>query len=376
MRSRSWAELGAVAVAALALGASAAGCGDGSAEPSADARLTVYVSVPERGPSAADGLDVADGARLALRAADGRAADVPVQIEVLDDSGGGPGGWSAAATGANARRASQDSTAIAYVGDFDSGATRVSLPVTNGAGMLQVSPASGAGDLVAPFPGSTELPETQPSGSRTFGRVIPSDVRQAQAAAAWVDRLGVPRIATLDDRSTFGRQVSVAFRDALTGASVVPGEAGWIFYAGEADSEPPAARDAEHLLVTDAELGAAAERQPAGTLATSAALDPSQLPAAAAGFKRDFEAEYGGPPGRYAAYGYEAMAVVLDSIERADDPTDRGSVIDAFFDTAGRDAVIGSYTIDELGETSLDRMTGYRLTGGKPRPVARLRGGP
>ena len=58
-----------------------------------------------------------------------------VLLEVLDDAG--PEGWDAARSGANARVATQDSTAIAYLGELDSGATRISLPITNQAGIAR-----------------------------------------------------------------------------------------------------------------------------------------------------------------------------------------------------------------------------------------------
>ena len=78
---------------------------------------------------------------------------------------------------------------------------------------------------------------------------------------------------------------------------------------------------------------------------------------------------------RYAAYGYEAMAVVLDSIRRAgDSATDRQAVIDAFFATSQRDSVLGTYSIDEVGDSTLDRMAGYRLgAGGTMRFATALR---
>ena len=108
-------------------------------------------------------------------------------------------------------------------------------------------------------------------------------------------------------------------------------------------------------------------------MVTSAALDPSQLPEEGQEFAERFEAEYGRAPGRYAAYGYEAMAVILDSIERASDPGDRPAVVAAFFDTADRRSVLGGYSIDEVGNTTLGRMTGYRVRGAKLSPVASLR---
>ena len=133
-------------------------------------------------------------------------------------AGAGAGArWSPAAAAANARRATEDSTAIAYLGDFDSGATRVSLPITNEARMLQVSPASAAIDLVQPFLGAgDQVPEeVQPTGERTFGRVIPSDEVQAEAAAGWAKRLGARRVGTrLGRLRVRRRRWSTAFRQA------------------------------------------------------------------------------------------------------------------------------------------------------------------
>jgi branched-chain amino acid transport system substrate-binding protein len=284
---------------------------------------------------------------------------------VLDDTEAGA--WSPARAAVNARRASEDSTSIAYVGDFESGATRSSLPVTNRADLLQVSPASSADDLVSPFPGSDEVPDIQASGDRTFGRVIPSDAAQAAAATGWVDRLGVAQVATASDGTEFGDSLVSSFREALTDAGI-DRRAGTAYYGGLPGGEPEASR----LIVSDAELAPGVAERP-GTLATSAALDPSQLPSAGREFAAAFEDEYGRPPGRYAAYGYEAMAVILDAVGRADDPTDREAVIDAFFDTSGRESVLGTYSIADTGDTTLDRMTGYRfLGGGRLRPAVEL----
>jgi branched-chain amino acid transport system substrate-binding protein len=124
-------------------------------------------------------------------------------------------------------------------------------------------------------------------------------------------------------------------------------------------------------MASDALLGV---RSAPGILVTSAALDPSQLPPAGERFVRAFRRRYAREPGRYAAYGYEAMAVVLDSIRRAGDQGDsRDAVVDAFFDTHDRDSVLGTYSIDEVGNTTLGRLAGYRLTGGRPSLQTALR---
>jgi len=365
---RSWASAAALLAASLLAGCAPGGDEDG------EATLTVYVSMPLRGASGADGRDAADGARMALADADAEAGGLTVEARVLDDTEGPARSarWTPAKAAANARLATQDSTAIAYLGEFESGATRSSLPVTNGARLLQVSPASAADDLVAPVPGSDEVPDVQPTGARTFGRVIPGDRAQAAAGAGWVGELGIERVATESDGGAFGDAMVDGFEDALQGAVLTDRGFELLYYGGAPDRRPASLSQAvPRLMVTDAEL-APGVSEPERTLATSAALDPSQLPSAGQDFAERFEREYGRAPGRYAAYGYEAMAVILDSVDRASDPTDRALVIDSFFATEERESILGTYSIDEVGETTLDRMTGYELGPGDPRPVAEI----
>ncbi len=380
-------------LAALAL--IVAGCATPGSGIQAGEHVTVYVSMPLRGPEAVEGRDVVGGAKLALADAGGKVGELAVRAVYLDDTAGrgARAGWTPAVAAANARQASEDSTAIAYLGDFDSGASRFSLPITNEARMLQVSPASGAVDLAQPFLGAgDELPkDVQPSGERTFGRVIPSDPVQADAAAVWAKRLGARSVGALSDGSDFGDTMVTAFRQAATGLPRTgPLRADLLYYGGTAADVPvPVKRDVspcsrQTLIASDAMFGAAlfrriptgifscpvvpaGEAAPHGVLVTSAAEDPTQLPASGQRFVRAFGARYGRKPGRYAAYGYEAMAVTLDSIRRAGDRgDDRDSVVDAFFDTEDRDSVLGTYSIDDVGDTTLTALAGYRLIGGRP----------
>jgi branched-chain amino acid transport system substrate-binding protein len=355
----------AAAASVLAL----AGCSGGD-EAGADEPVTVYASLPLRGPSGADGSDAADGARLALAEAGGVAGDREVALEILDDTEGPAASarWSPVSAAENARTAIQDSSAIAYVGDFESGATRTSLPITNEARMLQVSPASAAPDLVREAGTFDDVPEeVQPSGERTFGRVIPSDEAQAAVAAVWAQELGARTVSVRDDGSTFGEELAEAFTAAAEsrGVSIDRSGAGLIYLAG--DPDPSGGRE----LGSDVYLFRPPTDRP--LFVTSAALAPSQLPTAGQEFAQRFRERFDREPGRYAAYGYEAMAVVLDSIERAGaEGGSREAVTDAFLDTSDRDSVLGTYSIDEVGETTLDRLTGYRLEGERATPVAEL----
>lgn len=379
-----------VACAALAA-AALAGCSPGESGGAGEGdTLTVYLSSPLRGPSAPHGRAIRDGARLALEDADGRAGEVEIDAVFLDDTRGGR--WSSAVVAENAREATSDSTAIAYIGEFESGATRVSLPITNEARLLQVSPGSTALDLVSPFPGSDEVPEeVQPSGERTFGRVIPDDEAQAAAGAAWAKRLGVIR-ALVYSRAKFGDTVAEEFSEEAESIGVSierPGGPGallraakskpdLVYHGGTARHGSPfltgVARRAPSALLmgTDALLLDLAFMRDAESIEsllrlTASAQDPAQLPPPEGPeFARRYSDEYGRGPDPYAAYGYEAMAVVLDSIERAEGGIDRSAVIDAFLDTTDRSSVLGTYSIDEVGDTMLDRLAGYRVRDGRP----------
>jgi branched-chain amino acid transport system substrate-binding protein len=380
--AKATAVSAAVAVAAVWL----AGCASGGSGVESGERVHVYVSMPLHGPNAANGRDVVDGARLALADAEGKAGVLEVRATYLDDASGtgADAGWSPAAAADNARRATEDSAAIAYIGDFDSGATRFSLPITNEAHLLQVSPASAAVDLVQPFLGAgDQVPEEmQPTGERTFGRVIPSDEVQARAGAIWAQRLGSTGVMVIRGHSKYDEVVGAAFREEAGSLGLrmagsgeeLPGSSTFdLAYAAIESSDRLGALPAiSRVMGTDALLPPlhpavlADGRQPRQLLLTSAAQDPSQLPSSGQRFIRDFRERYRRQPGRYAAYGYEAMAVVLDSIERAGDAgDDRDAVIDAFFETTDRRSILGTYSIDDVGNTTLNRLAGYRLVDGQ-----------
>ena len=73
---------------------------------------------------------------------------------------------------------------------------------------------------------------------------------------------------------------------------------------------------------------------------------------AGAKFYKEYEAKSGHAE-PFAIYGYEAAQLMLDVLGRADDPTDRQSVVDAMFDTKDHDSILGTYSIDENGDTTL-----------------------
>ena len=110
-------------------------------------------------------------------------------------------------------------------------------------------------------------------------------------------------------------------------------------------------------------LGSKVEKN---TYITNPTLDPKEYPQSAQDFFKEFKSKYGKDPEPYAIYGYEAMGVVLEAIKAAGDKgNDRQAVVDEFFKTKGRESVLGTYDIDENGDTTLSDYGGNRIEGGK-----------
>lgn len=126
---RSQRSRGAALAVACAL-LVAAGCGEESVGEGAT--VTVYASAPS-----------CIGAKRELAREGGRAGDVRVRVVCLEDSEGG-GSIDLAAIGASARRASEDSTTVAYIAEPDPAASRFSRPILEAAGIAQLTGFHGA----------------------------------------------------------------------------------------------------------------------------------------------------------------------------------------------------------------------------------------
>src|SRR5215212_3536317 len=180
--------------------------------------LTVFSSLPLQGPWAEQSESIVNAQKLALRDSGGRVGDFKVNYASSDDStaGGDRVGWDPDKTAENARKAVENTRTIAYIGELDSGATAISLPITNEAGFAQVSPGSTSVGLTKFLPGAEkgEPDKYYPSGERNFVRVVPGDDVEASAAADWAGKLGARTAFVLGDRSVEGDGLAELFRVA------------------------------------------------------------------------------------------------------------------------------------------------------------------
>jgi branched-chain amino acid transport system substrate-binding protein len=364
--------------------------------------LTVYASFPLQGAARPQSEDVVRGIRLAFKRHGFEAGGQALRLVVLDDSTAAEGKWDAAQTKANARKAAGDDSTIAYIGEFNSGATANSLPTLNEAGILQVSPSNEARGLTKDGPGADpgEPDRYYPTGARTYGRVIPIDDVQAAALVNLMKRRRAHRVFVLDDKEIYGRGVAVLARRAARRAGIrVVGTEGWdgraanylrlaarirrthpdaVLAAGIVDNNAPRLFEDLHRTMPRTrlygpdgvatvdfarELGAGTQRR---TTLTAPAVAPSALPKAGRAFWRRFRAEYHKPVAKtdpYALYGYAAADAVLHAIDGGG--ASRRAVVRAFFATRRFPSVLGRYSVQPSGDTSVRLYGAYRVHHGR-----------
>jgi branched-chain amino acid transport system substrate-binding protein len=381
--------------------------GGGGGEGGGGETVNVYSSLPLQGASRPQTTAMVEGIRLALQQNNGKAGDLTVKYTSLDDSTAQAGTWTPEATAANARRVAQDDAAVAYIGEFNSGASAISIPLLNEVPIAQISPANTAVGLTSDEPGADEGEPDKyyPSGERHYLRIVPKDTIQGAALATLMSEDGCGNTYILNDKEVYGaglaRNIESAAQEVglevLANEGIDPKAPNFRSQAATMNSEGAecfvfsgiTANGAVQLYkdvaaaLPDAQLygpdGVAesgfsdpAEGGIPGNVAgrvkvTVATLSPDEYPPDGQKFFEDFEAEYGeANPDPYAIYGYEAMRLVLDTCEQlGPDCTDKQAMIDALFQTKGRASVLGTYDIDENGDTTLTDYGVYTIEGGE-----------
>jgi branched-chain amino acid transport system substrate-binding protein len=369
--------------------------------------VNVYSSLPLQGASRPQTTALVEGIRLALQQNNGKAGDLTIKYTSLDDSTAQAGTWTPEATAANARRVAQDDSAIAYIGEFNSGASAISIPLLNEVPIAQISPANTAVGLTSDEPGADEgEPEKYyPSGERHYVRIVPKDTIQGAALATLMSEDGCQNTYILNDKEVYGAGLSRNIESAaqevglevLANEGIDPkapnfrsqaanmrseGAECFVFSGITANGAVQLYKDVAAAL-PDAQLygpdgvaesgfsdpaeGGIPADVASRVKVTVATLAPDEYPPEGQKFFEDFEAEYGEPnPDPYAVYGYEAMRLFLDTCEQlGPDCTDRQAVIDALFEVKGRESVLGTYDIDENGDTTLTDYGVYTIEGGE-----------
>ena len=362
--------------------------------------LQIYSSLPFDPVDKAQSQDVVDGEKLALQQAGNKVGKYTIKYASLDDATPAEGKWEAGKVSSNARTAAQNANTILYLGEFNSGATAVSLPILNRSGILQISPSNTAVGLTKKSADPAEPAKYYPTGKRTYGRVVPADNVQSAAQVSYMKSLGVKKLYVLDDKEVYGKGVGDGVAaDAKKAGIQVLGDEGMdpkaANYRSLAQKIKSAGADAfffggitaNNAVQLWGDIFAAnpgikgfgpdgvaetsfSSKIPAATMPdtyiTNPTLPEQLYPPAAKTFFADFKKTYGHDPEPYAIYGYEAMNAALQAIKNAGDKGNcRADVIKGFFAIKNKQSVLGTYSVDPDGDTTITDYGGNTIKNGK-----------
>jgi branched-chain amino acid transport system substrate-binding protein len=337
---------------------------------------------------------------MALSESNFKVGDITVKYESWDDASPARGNWDPALEAANADRAIQDRSVVAYIGPYNSGAAKISMPKLNQAGLATISPSTSWPGLTKPGLGEPNEPMVyRPSGQVTFFRVVPADDLQGEVAAQWAKELGATRVSILHDGELYGRGVASVFKKSaekigltVTGYDKIDPKAtnyrslavklkqqspDLLYFGGTTQTNAgQLAKDIRSAglkikyMVPDgcfesAFIEAAGKENLEGnTYVTFGGVPPNKLTGSGKEFFDRYVKMYGQAPEGYAAYGYEAAKVVLSAIAKAE-KKDRAGILSAIRETRDFPGVLGTWSFDANGDTTLKTMSGNEIREGK-----------
>jgi len=362
--------------------------------------LKIVSSLPRTGSSKGQTDTIVNAIKMALDEAGNKVGNATITYEDMDDATPARGAWDAGKEAENANRAASDADIMVYIGTFNSGAAKVSIPILNRANLVMVSPANTYPGLTKPGKGEPNEPDVYyPGGKRNYARVVPADDLQGAVAANWAKQIGVQKVYILDDTELYGHGIAQVFADTAgkIGLNVVGGPEGidakaadyralatkirgqnpeLVYFGGITQNNAgklfkdlrSVLGDSIKLMGPDGiyeqafidDAGDAGE----GVYITFGGVPPSKLTGKGADWYKAYKAKFGGEPEAYAAYGYESTKIALDAIQRAGSK-DREAIRAAVFATKDYDGVLGKWSFDANGDTTLTTMSGRQVKNGK-----------
>lgn len=360
--------------------------------------VRIYISFPLRGPRL--GGSIAKGVQLAFEEIGSRIGNTQIDLSILDD-GDANGQWQASTEISITQRAVSDTLAVAYIGPMNSGAAMQSLPLTNRAGIVQISPSTTWPGLTKPGFAQGEPAIFYPTGKRTFFRTSSTDDVQGPAAALWARDLNFRSFYVLDDGEAYGAGVAALFarraeqiglknlgqqtidktaKDFSTVLTAVKQANPDVVYFGGTVANGAALLVAQMRAmnikaafmgpdaILDTTLIEEAQSAAEGVYATFVGAPPNQVTTdRARKFYEDFKTRWGEEPEAYALSGYDAAQVIISAIRQAQQqgqPVDRASVLTHVASGIDYQGAIGTFSFDRNGDTRLIVISGNVVQNG------------
>jgi len=383
-----------------------------------DGLIKIVSSLPRTGSARGQTDTIVDGIRLAIeelcpkkivngvivQTLEVGGKTYRIEYTDLDDATAAAGQWTAEQETDNAKKAKGDPDVMVYIGTYNSGATKISMPILNAERLLMISPANTSPGLTKPNVGERDEPKRyRPSGEPNFCRVVATDDFQGPAGAEWARDMGLKRVFILDDNEVYGKGVADFFEShgrkiglTILGRESIDAKAqefsalmskikrmnpDMIYFGGTTQTKGgQIAKDMVASGMTETKMmgpdgcyeGAMIESAGAAVLenrffATFCGLSPDKLDTTPGGrrFVASYKAKFGKPPSEaYALYGYECGRIAILALQNAG-KKDRAAVCRAGLAIRDFDGVTGRWSFDENGDTTLKDLTGVVVRGGE-----------
>jgi branched-chain amino acid transport system substrate-binding protein len=385
--------------------------GGAATEGGGDASGTVKIvsSLPRTGSANAVSTAMVNGIRLALDEAGNKAGPFTIVYEDWDDASAKKGDWDPEVEAANADKAVKDPNVMAYIGTYNSGAAKISMPVLNRAGLVMISPGNTYPGLTKPGVGESNEPDIyRPSGKINFFRVVPADDLQGAMGARWMKEMGAKTAYVLDARDLYGRGIADVFEQTAgdIGLRVVGREGidpraqeyksvmtkikalnpDFVYFGGTTQNNAgQVAKDmlavglTAKLMAPDGCFDSAfiqasgAENLNGRAFITFGGVPPDKLTGLGATFVEKYRAKYNKEPEAYGVYGYVAAQVAISAIAAAG-KKDREAIRAAVAEYKAEDSALGPFTFDKNGDTTMTVMSGNIVKDGKFEFMSKLGG--
>lgn len=377
------------------------GCG-GSGGGGDAGTIRIVSSLPRTGSAQGQTDTIVNGIKMAIDDYGGKIGDFAIDYLDMDDATAAAGKWEGAAEATNARKAAADDDVMVFIGPYNSGAAKVSMPILNEAGVLQISPAATWPGLTKKQPGDTtgEPDVYRPAGKVTFCRVCPTDDVQGPLSAEFAkDVLKAKRVYILDDKELYGAGIAGLFErrckeigvEVLGRQGIVPTQQTFsevasavaglkpdaVYFggttqtaAGRVIKDLRAAKYLGPVMVPDgcyeqSFLDSASAQDLTNVYASIGGTDPALLTGAGAEFVKKYKEKYKKDPEAYAVYGYEAGKVFLEAVKKVG-RKDREAIMKAVLATKDFTAgAVGKWSFDADGDTSLQQLTISKVESGR-----------
>jgi branched-chain amino acid transport system substrate-binding protein len=367
---------------------------------SSSSEIHVYSSLPRQGTNTEQTNTLVEQIKNTL---DGKkVGNFTIKYFDLDDSSAANNGdWDGTVEQANANKAAADPDAMVYIGTYNSGAAKLSIPILNQACLVMVSPANSYPGLTKSVEGVTAPgePDTYyPAGYRSYARVIATDDVQGAAGAEWAKSQGKKKAYVLDDTQVYGAGLAKAWAlhankiglevlspnktsegfdakatDYSALAQKIKASGADVIYIGSITGQNTgklwkdlrAALPDITIISGDGVFekswydgaGAAAN----GTYLTFGGIGPDQLTGAGKEWFDKYKTDHAGnQPATYTAYGNAAATAALAALQKAG-TNDRWEVLKNVMATKDLPTVLGTLTLDPNGDAVGGVITGYQV---------------